>query len=377
MEDVESAEKEASEVLHSLLSVPRIENTSKFIPLQESSTEERVITWDLNGGHLYCVRHENSEFTDGGGADCETDTQFVALDDCPASTTDVEVSISDVTASKKFVKKKPIKLREERKIEDTAQEVRERFNKGCDCQGESCFASLNPESVYRHRLNIAELTKEEHDMYLMGLSMACLGDPSSTIKHKARQRLRSSYLHHGRKVCLSAFLYLENCTLYQLKRIRKHLVTHGVVPRVHGNHGKKPHNVFPLNIYQRATVFLKDFITQYSTNSNAKAPVVLPSDMSRKHVHKLYQKFVRESAPDTEKVMGYSTFRHFMKEQFPHLKFSRTDIGISLSGFSAKQLKSRLRGPLTVEELTSIPVLLKEDGQTYIVTPVESLVTSD
>lgn len=117
----------------------------------------------------------------------------------------------------------------------------------------------------RHRLNIAELTKEEHDMYLMGVTMACMSDPSKTVKHRDRRRLRAQYVYHGRRVCLSAFLYLENCTLYQLKRIRKHVMTHGVTPRVHGNHGKKPHNVFSLETYRRATDFLKLYIDQHNT----------------------------------------------------------------------------------------------------------------
>jgi hypothetical protein len=40
-------------------------------------------------------------------------------------------------------------------LEENAQEVRERFENGCDCQEENCFKGLSPEYVYRHRLNIA------------------------------------------------------------------------------------------------------------------------------------------------------------------------------------------------------------------------------
>jgi hypothetical protein len=100
---------------------------------------------------------------------------------------------------------------------------------------------LNAELVYRHRLNIAELTKAEQDMYLMGVTMASITNPETTVKQKERQRLRAQYVYHGKKVCLDAFLYLENCTHYQLKRIRKHVMTHGVVPRIHGNQGMHAH----------------------------------------------------------------------------------------------------------------------------------------
>lgn len=104
-------------------------------------------------------------------------------------------------------------------------------------------------------------------MYLMGVTMACMSDPGVTVKRRERRRLRAQYVYQGRRVCLSAFLYLENCTLYQLKRIRKHVMTHGVTPRVHGNHGKKPHNVFSLETYCRATDFLKQYIDEHNTNT--------------------------------------------------------------------------------------------------------------
>lgn len=238
-------------------------------------------------------------------------------------------------------------------LEENAQQVKERFEKGCECQEDNCFKGLSAEYVYRHRLNIAELTKGEHDMYLMGVTMAVLANPEETVRHKERQRLRAQYVFQGRKVCLAAFLYLENCTHYQLKRIRKHVMTHGVAPRVHGNHGKKPHNTFPLDSYRHATSFLKKFIEQHapcvttsnSSNSVAQspninnfktkgkqvsktAPLYLPSEITRKTIHNAYMEFCKVSEPSI-KVMGYSTFRHFMKEQFPYVKFCKLEGGLN------------------------------------------------
>ncbi|BES92093.1 Hypothetical protein NTJ_04901 [Nesidiocoris tenuis] len=383
---MEEAEREASEVLHSLLSVPRIECNSKAaqgssLAIKMSNADDECEKSSL----FYVTNEEEVELT---GAETDTDTNFVSMElEYPGSHTDIEISTTEHVSTKKRAKKKTEGIREERRIEDTAQEVMDRFNKGCECQGESCFANLNPETIYRHRLNIAELTKEEHDMYLMGLSMACLSDPTSTNRHKARQRLRSSYLHQGRKVCLSAFLYLENCTLYQLKRIRKHLVTHGVVPRVHGNHGKKPHNLFPLKIYQRATDFLKEFTLSYSSSSNVKSPVVLPADLSRKDVHKMYQKYVREKSSEPEKVMGYSSFRHFVKEQFPQLKFTRPDIGVpTCVGFpsklssSAKTCRTKTSNfPTEAIDLASVPVIVEgsDECQTFVLSQTDPRQTLD
>lgn len=151
---------------------------------------------------------------------------------------------------------------------------------------------------------------------------------------------------------------MENCSQYQLKRIRKHILTQGVTPRVHGNHGKRPHNTFPLDIYQHATAFLNSYIDRKASlwapsassssfgNPNANhrgsshhrggnrsnankdrpagathQPVYLPSDVTRKAVHTAYKEYAQRFAP-APKLMGYSTFRHFMKRQFPHVKFA-------------------------------------------------------
>lgn len=80
--------------------------------------------------------------------------------------------------------------------EDTAksvQEVTARFRKGCECVDQNCFDGLDPASVFRHRLNVEEMTKLEHDMYLMGVTMACLESPDETHRHKERKRLRAKY----------------------------------------------------------------------------------------------------------------------------------------------------------------------------------------
>ncbi|XP_067010310.2 uncharacterized protein [Anabrus simplex] len=230
-------------------------------------------------------------------------------------------------------------------LEENAQQVRERFERGCECQEENCFKGLSPEYVYRHRLNIAELTKGEHDMYLMGVTMAVLTNPDETVRHKERRRLRAQYVFQGRRVCLDAFLYLENCTHYQLKRIRKHVMTHGVAPRVHGNHGKKPHNTFPLTSYRHAALFLRQFIEQHvpgatalthsstpikgkSKSNNKTAPIYLPSEITRKTIHNAYREHCEKYEPSI-KIMGYSTFRQYMKEQFAHVRFSKLDSAVS------------------------------------------------
>ena len=250
------------------------------------------------------------------------------------------------------------------KLEESVDQVRARFEKGCECDGDTnCFEGINPEFVYKHRLNIAELTRAEHDMYLMGVTMATAANPEGSLKNAKRQRLKTSYIFLGKEVCLDAWLYLENCTLHQLKSVRKHLMTHGVSPRVHGNHGKKPHNAFPLQSYQMAFNFLENWFRSYlketsndtdnrrSGGKQKAAVIYLPPELTRKRLHLEYKKYFETQMKDEQgkdedglKVMGYCTFSQFLKVQFPHVRFAKVELNnakaISQQANKSKSSKS-------------------------------------
>ena len=115
-------------------------------------------------------------------------------------------------------------------LESGVDQVAAALARGCDC-GLECLQSLEPDFVLRHRTNIAKLSRAEHDMYLMGIIMATMGNPKSTSKRKERQRVRNKYIFQGQEVCLEAFLYLENVTAYHVKAIRAHVLEKGVTPR--------------------------------------------------------------------------------------------------------------------------------------------------
>ncbi|XP_033334382.1 uncharacterized protein LOC117225158 [Megalopta genalis] len=329
--------------------------------------------------------------------------QYIVNDQLIYTQTKQEITDVDTTSTSTKPKKTVTKIKAKKsklegepgydstRLEDSPIQVLERFKRGCECQDDQCFTGLNPETVYKHRLNIAELTKAEHDMYLMGVTMACLTNPYETARHTERRRLRAQYVYQGRRVCLDAFLYLENCTHYQIKRIRKHLMTHGVTPRVHGNHGKIPHNTFSLDIYKIATEFLKNFIDLQEAKQKTKvaknAPLHLPSDITRKVVYDMYIQHCRKVSPNI-KIMGYSTFSRFMKVQFPQVKFAKLEFvvrnqSIQSQGCNKIDLETELINEipsrstdLITDDGALLPLLIaSEAGQsnTYFLTPVSKL----
>ncbi|XP_063617057.1 uncharacterized protein LOC134790173 [Cydia splendana] len=366
MEVVNPAEKEASEVLHSLLSVERRSVDSKEAIIV-------AIPQDQNGGGEYGesaqwhtpVMGQHSVFEMGASQNMQQHNynghqeqvlwqgHTIQVENGEANMQGMQGAYSiefsnvdgdgmEVETKPKMEKKGGAKRKKkgaetdsdeevlDNKLEDNPLQVKERLRRGCDCK-DNCYRGLNPEAVYRHRLNIAELTKSEHDMYLMGITMASLANPAETSRHKVRRRLRACYVYQGRKVCLEAFLYLENVTHYQLKRIRQHVMTHGVAPRIHGNVGKKPYNTFTLDIYKHATNFLKEYLKQHASSpkdvqpsgeqgKKASKTIIIQGD-SRKHLFEAYKEYGEILEPGV-KLMGYSTFRAFMKDQFPHVKFA-------------------------------------------------------
>lgn len=221
-------------------------------------------------------------------------------------------------STKQKTKSKDSKNDSTGELETSAAEVLSKLKVGCECSG-NCFLNLNADAVYKHRLNIAELTKEEHDMYLMGVTMASLQNREQTTRNKERQRQRASYVYHGRRVCLDAFLYLENVSVYHLKIIRSHVMANGVMPRVHGNIGKKPHNSYSLDAYKCAETFVKQYLADRHFDVGSSKPIVIAGE-SRKTV---YDKFKESGYYPNEKIMGFSTFRHFMAKQFPLVKFTQ------------------------------------------------------
>jgi len=212
-------------------------------------------------------------------------------------------------------------------LEKSSKEVDERLKAGCTC-GQSCLQNLNPESVYRHRENISKLTKAEHDMYMMGMMMGTMADPLHTHKNKERKRKKNNYVYQGSEVCREAYVYLENVSIYQLKLIRKHVTENGVVPRIHKNTDRKPAHALTLEHTQEAHIFLQEFLA--SENSGRKKGLC---DLTLKYLHLKYRSHYSDTG---KRTMAYTTFRKFVNQRFPLIKFKNESFDVSIKRSALK-----------------------------------------
>jgi hypothetical protein len=82
------------------------------------------------------------------------------------------------------------------------------------------------------------MSKAERDMLVMANIAAGV--------HKAENSIRNriSYRYCKVEVCLDTFLFIHAITLKYLKAIRSWYLQNGLVPRIHGNAGRRPPHAF-------------------------------------------------------------------------------------------------------------------------------------
>jgi len=302
---------------------------------------------------------DQNEATASGKDPLSTDEEINKKKSSPTKKVKKKIKVKQVKTSSNIhqkvikVKKKDKKLtltkEELTKYQDESlREVALKMKNGCDCP-ENCFKPFDVEMVYKHRLNIQDLTKTEHDMYIMGMTMACMGIPTERHDGKERKKQRAKYRFLGKEVCVNAFIYLENTTFYQIKSIRKHMMENGVSPRNHGNLGRIPHNTLSLDNYQFATRFLHAYFEKHAIKDKRQKQgiIKMPKNITCKTIHDAYQAYGTEVNEPSVRLMGYSSFRGFLREQFPNLKLDGTAVTPAKNNSTASNNVSSSTGVVT------------------------------
>ena len=135
--------------------------------------------------------------------------------------------------------KRPVDLKEERKVEEFA----------CGCRlfnNQPCSLQFTREYFRSTRTNAASLSWNELNMSVMGQIMALTSCGSRTLTgphhHQPRQRERAAttFLHQGLRICKTTFLFLNGIGDWRYKQIKAIYLTKGLVPREHGLTGHVP-----------------------------------------------------------------------------------------------------------------------------------------
>ena len=119
--------------------------------------------------------------------------------------------------------------------EDMADEVicQKFLLEGCGCS-DKCYKKFSESYLLQRRYELAELSREELDLVVMGQLMAYIHFQSTTIGNRAqrvRSRMYSTFYHGGERICKGTFLFLHNMGEGKLKRIKSSFLNNGLKSR--------------------------------------------------------------------------------------------------------------------------------------------------
>lgn len=221
-------------------------------------------------------------------------------------------------------------------VDEDEKVIATEFRKGCGCS-EGCYESFDVSEIKEFRLSIMELQKNERDMFIIGKLQILIRDPS-TISHSRsskaakRQRVTAAYAFDHRLVCQKAFCFLHCIGEFTLRKLRKHILEFGPVPREHGSKGRKAYNAYPYDVVSKAITFIKNYASVFGLPQPAalrgranQAPTYLPANQNHKIIHHKYQEACQEK---NEPFMQYRSFIDAWHQCAPHIIFMtpRTDV---------------------------------------------------
>ena len=176
--------------------------------------------------------------------------------------------------------------------DDIMRSIQRQRQSGCGCQNK-CMSSFQNDEIFEHICQMRELRKEEKEMYIME-KLKCKGINNGGDK-TGTKRKRYSYYFDDREVCKKMFLFTHDLGEKAFKNLLKHIKTHGLTPRTHGNTGRKPKWSLTYDDTKTVVQLIKNYAQQYglpqpaaSNRKDCEPPIILPAATTKKHVHHLY-----------------------------------------------------------------------------------------
>jgi len=203
-----------------------------------------------------------------------------------------------------------------------AAKVRAFLQNGCGCKG-NCNKKVSFDQVYGLILNLREMTKEEKEMFLIGVLTS---EHETTQRGKKRKRSTCRYTFNGLKVCRKTFLLTHDIGRCALANIAKHVSKQGVTPRTHGNAGRKPKHALNFEDIQRDVQFITNYADEFGMPQPAAPrgrddvpPIYLTCQTTKLYLH---LKYTRSCLEGHHRVVKRTLFSDIWTTCIGHIKIA-------------------------------------------------------
>ena len=211
--------------------------------------------------------------------------------------------------------------------EDVIEIEDDGFNVGdfvCKCSV-NCMAPFTKDDVDTHILTVREMTKDEKEMYIMGVLREIGVDKQKTWRGD-RKRKRYGYEFQNKRVCRQSFQFVYDIGKHSLTNLITHMNLNGKVPRIHGNRGRSPRHALKYKEIKYCVDFLVNYSDQFGLPQPAAprgrdgiAPVFLPASLTKDQLHKEYLQACQEN---NICVLRLTSFKRTWAQCVPHIKIA-------------------------------------------------------
>ncbi|CAG8715168.1 19453_t:CDS:1, partial [Gigaspora rosea] len=126
------------------------------------------------------------------------------------------------------------------------------------CKTKTCLAKINHESAFNIFDNVRKLSKDEYNMFLLGMLHA-MTRPKETLQGKEKQYLTVKYTFDGNEICEKGFQIIYSLSNKKWENIRQHYRISSIKPIKHALSGRKSHNALSFATILNVLTFIINF----------------------------------------------------------------------------------------------------------------------
>ena len=113
--------------------------------------------------------------------------------------------------------------------------------------GKPCSMLFTEDQYANLKAQAFFLTNKQLDLVILGSNIATVSRDEyqlTYMRHKPakRQKMVTTYMHHGHHLCKATYNFLHGVGNHQVKSVKQSYLVNGLSVRTHGNTTKHPHN---------------------------------------------------------------------------------------------------------------------------------------